>query len=89
MPGNERTNLYRLAGMGLEYFGAAVVLGVIGYWIDRKFDTWPWAAMTGFFAGCIGAMYLLVKEAMTANKRLAEKYKREHAHRDDDAADDT
>ncbi len=64
--------------MGLEYFGAAMLMGLAGYWIDRKYGTWPWAALIGLFSGFTGAMYLLIKEAMQANRQFAKQYKAEH-----------
>ncbi|QDU32832.1 Putative F0F1-ATPase subunit (ATPase_gene1) [Poriferisphaera corsica] len=63
--------------MGLEFAGAAVILTLIGwYFVDLKFDTGPWGALTGFAIGFIGGFYLFIKEALLAN-RLAQKHYKE------------
>ena len=47
-------------GVGL---GAAV-----GYWIDQKFNAKPWGVLVGASLGFASGMYLLIKEAMKANR---------------------
>ena len=47
---------------GAEFVGAVVVGGGIGWWIDRRFGTGPWAMIIlliiGFAAGTLNALRL-------------------------------
>ncbi len=63
-----RPNPWRLAGMGLEFAGAVLVLGGIGYLIDRWLGSEPWGMLAGTLLGFAGAMYNLIREALNANR---------------------
>ena len=67
MPSNE-PNPWRLAGLGLELAGGTVVFGGIGWWIDQQTGWTPWGLVTGAVIGAVGGMYLLIKEAIKANR---------------------
>ncbi len=41
---------------------AAVVVGLLfGNWLDEKWDTKPWLALTGLILGAIGGFYNLIR----------------------------
>jgi F0F1-type ATP synthase assembly protein I len=49
--------------------GAGAGLGaLLGIWIDRKWHSGPWGVLIGTFLGIAAGMYLLIKEAIKANK---------------------
>ena len=75
MHGDEQTNLWRLSGIGMEFAGTTVVLALVGYWIDQKYATSPWGAVIGLFVGFTGGFYLLIKQAMAANRKMASRNK--------------
>jgi F0F1-type ATP synthase assembly protein I len=59
-------------GRGLSY-GLEVGVGVgvgyfAGHWVDNHWHTAPWGMLIGLMLGCFGGMYLLIKEAIKANK---------------------
>jgi ATP synthase protein I len=61
-------NPWRMAHMGLELAGAALISGAIGWWLDQKFGWSPWGVLTGLLIGCCGGFYLFIKEALSANR---------------------
>jgi F0F1-type ATP synthase assembly protein I len=50
----------------LELAGATAGLALIGYWIDRRYGTTPWAILIGVVIGIVGGLYNLVKVSMAA-----------------------
>ncbi len=61
--------------MGLEFAGATVVMGALGWWIDTKIGSAPVGVITGGLMGFTGGMYLLIKEGMKANTDAAAAMK--------------
>ncbi len=56
----------RHAGIGINYVGAVAGFGLIGWWIDSKWDTGPWGVLIGVALGLVGATYNLIRESMAA-----------------------
>ena len=46
-----RQNPYRSMHMGLEFAGAALVMALVGYYIDTQYGSKPWGALTGATVG--------------------------------------
>ena len=69
--------------MGLEFAGAALLLALVGYYIDRQAGTQPWGAVIGLGIGLVGGMYRFIKEALAANRQFEQQ--RQQA-RDEEAA---
>jgi F0F1-type ATP synthase assembly protein I len=68
MRNDKDTDWGKLASGGLEV-AAGVGLGtVVGLWCDRKLGSSPWGLIIGLVLGCAGGMYLMIKDAMRANK---------------------
>ncbi len=54
--------------LGLE-FAVAVSLGVgLGFWLDKKWGSFPWGTIIGVFLGFALAMYIIIKEANRLKK---------------------
>jgi F0F1-type ATP synthase assembly protein I len=68
MPDDQQPNLWRMAHMGLEFAGAALLVAGLGFYIDYQFGTLPWGTVTGLVLGVIGGMYRFLREAMLANQ---------------------
>jgi hypothetical protein len=68
--------------MGLEFAGAALVLGAIGYYIDWQAGTFPVGLIVGLVLGVIGGMYRFLREAVLASRQNMQRYERQHQARD-------
>ncbi len=64
----EMRRLWGIGGMGLELAGAIVLLGLIGWWIDGRYDTGPWFALTGALIGMLGGGYNFIRRARAMSK---------------------
>jgi F0F1-type ATP synthase assembly protein I len=58
---------YRYLGLGMELAAAVAGLTLLGYWIDRHFDTAPWGVLIGVATGLVGGLYNLVKTVVLAS----------------------
>lgn len=56
----------RYAGLGIELAAAVGLLSLLGWWIDGRLGTAPWALVVGALVGLIGGMALLVRSALTS-----------------------
>ena len=62
----------KYSGAGLELAGATAGLALIGYWIDGKYDTAPWAMLAGVGIGLVGGLYNLVKQSLAAMREAGD-----------------
>ncbi len=76
-PDSERS-WTRHAGIGIEFAGAVAGFALLGYWIDRHYDSSPWGVLIGAALGLIGGTYNLIRASMAAFKR----YERDPKPRD-------
>ena len=68
MPEDKEPNWGHFLGLGLQV-AIGVGLGLwIGGWLDRRFNWTPWGTLIGVLLGGGAGMYLLIKEAMKANR---------------------
>jgi F0F1-type ATP synthase assembly protein I len=67
----------RHSGVGVEFAGAVAGLALVGYWIDRRYESGPWGLLIGLAIGLTGGLYNLVRESLQAARE---------AQREDDAA---
>jgi F0F1-type ATP synthase assembly protein I len=70
----------RLATIGVEYAAAVAGFGLIGWWIDIKWDSSPWGVLIGAALGLIGATYNLLRETLN----LVDTPRRRPGQRDED-----
>ncbi len=66
-----------LAGLGLELGAAVAGFTLLGLWIDRRWETAPWAVVICAAIGLVGGLYNFVREAMKAAARDAERRREE------------
>jgi ATP synthase protein I len=67
----------RSYGIGFEFATAVAVFGLIGYWVDRKFGSSPWGVLVGTGLGLTGGTYNLIRESLTAFRRLPKTHRRD------------
>jgi hypothetical protein len=66
---DKKSSAWKYAGIGIQFAGTVGVMAYGGYAIDQ-WQGWKGnpALITGVVIGVIGGLYLLIKEAMKANK---------------------
>ena len=73
-----------LAGIGIEFGAAVAGFGLLGWWIDRKFDSSPTALLICAGLGLLGGSYNLIRQSLAAARRA----EREDADRTRDRKED-
>ena len=56
--------------IGFELAGSVVIFTLIGYFIDRTWHSTPVATLVGALVGIATGMYLMIKEALQANRQM-------------------
>ncbi len=59
--GAGRGGLQRFAGMGFEFLAVILVFGLIGQWLDKKFQWHGVATVIAVSVAAIGDLYLQIK----------------------------
>lgn len=66
-------DVYRLAGVGLQFAATIGVFALLGWWLDRKLGTSPWLLVVGVFAGFAGGLFSMVSRVQSSLKRPRPK----------------
>jgi F0F1-type ATP synthase assembly protein I len=56
----------RLASAGFDLAAAIGGFTLIGYWVDRHWDSAPWGVLTGALLGLVGGLYNLIRASLAA-----------------------
>jgi F0F1-type ATP synthase assembly protein I len=64
----DRQPWMRLAGTGVELAAAVGGFALLGYWIDRHYDSSPRGLLIGALLGLIGGFYNLIKASLSASR---------------------
>lgn len=64
----ERRGGLKLASLGFDLAAAVGGLALVGYWVDRHWETRPWGLLVGAMLGLTGGMYNLIKAALAASR---------------------
>ena len=68
-PNEQRRELFRLSGLGLE-FGSSVIGGVLlGYLLDRWLGTGPWLLLVGTGIGFAAGLFRMVRLLNRSRKK--------------------
>lgn len=57
-----------LTSAGFEFAAAVAGLTLVGYWIDRHYDSAPWGLLIGAAVGLIGGTYNIIRAALRAGR---------------------
>jgi len=66
--GGDRPSWLRFSGIGVEFAAAVAGFSVVGWWVDRHWNTKPWGLVIGAVLGLTGGMYNLIRESLGAFK---------------------
>jgi F0F1-type ATP synthase assembly protein I len=61
----------RLYSLGIELAAAVAGFSLLGYWIDRHYETDPWGILICFALGLIGGMYNFLRSAIQQYRESA------------------
>jgi len=75
---------WRFAGIGVEFAASVGGLVLIGYWIDRHFQSSPKGVLIGAILGIVGGGYNLIRQALAAAKQAGES-RATRRHGEDDS----
>lgn len=67
-----------LAGMGLDLAAAVGVGALLGWWIDRRYETDPWGILICSTIGIVGGLLNFVRAAQVASRRAQTELEAEH-----------
>ena len=56
----------RFAGTGIELAGAVAGFSLLGFWIDRRYDTSPWGLLICALCGAVGGFYNFIRSSFKA-----------------------
>ena len=59
---------YALLGIGFEFLAAICLFGAIGWWADRRLNTFPWLTLAGGALGFAAGLTMLIRAARGAFK---------------------
>lgn len=59
---------YALIGIGFEFLAAICLCGAVGWWLDRRTNTFPWLTLAGAAVGFAAGLMLLIRAARDAFK---------------------
>jgi putative F0F1-ATPase subunit (Ca2+/Mg2+ transporter) len=62
------TRAYGLVGIGFEFVAAICLFGAIGWWVDRRLNTFPWLTLVGGALGFAAGLTMLIRAAHSAFK---------------------
>jgi len=62
-PRNSDSSWYALAGAGMEFVTAVGVFLLIGWWLDKHMNTFPWLLIAGAAVGFAVGLWALIKAA--------------------------
>jgi len=55
-------------GMGLEFAATVAALGLLGWFLDRRWNTSPWLLVAGIVVGFAAGLMTLIRAAAKAFK---------------------
>ena len=65
-------------GVGLAFVGEAAALAALGWWLDRRYGTAPWATVAGVLIGVVSATWTLLVMVTRFERNAAQQARRSH-----------
>jgi F0F1-type ATP synthase assembly protein I len=63
-PAEDLSSWYRITGLGVEFIAAVAVMGALGWYADKRFDTRPVLLMIGVGVGFAVGLWMVIRVAM-------------------------
>jgi F0F1-type ATP synthase assembly protein I len=61
---SDLSSWFRMTGLGVEFIVAVGLMGAVGWYADKRFDSRPWLTLVGVGVGFAVGLYMIVREAM-------------------------
>ncbi|RMF71287.1 MAG: AtpZ/AtpI family protein [Planctomycetota bacterium] len=74
---NYLPQMMRLAAAGTELLAWVLVPTLIGYWIDRRYESSPVGVLVGGVFGVVGGLTVLIRRAMQVSSEVSRTQKRD------------
>ena len=65
--------MMRMAAVGTELVGWVLFPTLIGYWIDQRWGTEPWAVILCGLFGIIGGLAMVIRRGIKINAELVRR----------------
>jgi F0F1-type ATP synthase assembly protein I len=79
IPGRPHLAAYsEYLGLGIQIAGSLLVPLLVGMWLDRKFNLYPWLTVGGALFGIVSIFAIIFKIAFLANQETQRKKKEKH-----------
>lgn len=65
---DDAVSWFALVGIGFEFVAAICVCGAIGFWADRRWNTFPWLMIAGGVVGFASGLTMIVRAGHNAFK---------------------
>ena len=62
------TSWFALVGIGFEFLAAICLCGAVGFWADRRWNTFPWLMIAGVIVGFVAGLTMIVRAGHKAFK---------------------
>lgn len=59
---------FGLVGIGFEFLATICLLGAVGWWADRRWNTFPWLMIAGGAVGFAAGLAMIVRAGKSAFK---------------------
>jgi F0F1-type ATP synthase assembly protein I len=65
---DEAVSWFALVGIGFEFVAAICLCGAVGWWADRRWNTFPWLMIAGGIVGFASGLTMIVRAGHNAFK---------------------
>ncbi|MGB0717546.1 MAG: AtpZ/AtpI family protein [Phycisphaerae bacterium] len=86
-PSGKLPSWVRLSSIGTEFAGAVAGFALLGYLIDRSYESSPWGVLIGTILGIVGGLYNLIKASLREIRKRKREKAASHAGTGDQAGD--
>lgn len=76
--------IWRYAGLGMEIVAGVAGFVILGWWLDRRFETGRTWLIVGSILGSVGAFYHLIRQAVRMQRETEAAARRRRSMRNDE-----
>ncbi len=69
----KQSEVYRYAGLGLQFAATIGLFGFAGHWVYGRVGTHPWLLILGVFLGFAAGLYYLTRKLPASRRGTGER----------------